>query len=452
MRASRYNFVFRSENAGRALLFNSLTCALVEVQDSLLILLERTPTDSACLSEAQQRFVRQMLRCGCLVDDAIDELLILKYRYQRFKYRTRVMQLTIAPTLQCNFACPYCFERPAPAAESSRSSAARMSAQTRAELVDFVARAAAGLSRLDVSWFGGEPLLAGDIVRELSAEFIRLADAHAVRYAASLVTNGYLLDEPAERIDRLKAARIDHVQVTLDGPPEVHDRRRQLKATHGPTFARILENVKRMRAARLPVTLRINVDERNQARIGELLDLLRDEGLSDIPLYPAPIVGETPGCASVHTDCLSTTAFHRFRTELLPMLRARGLSTAACLPKPDNMVTACAACVARSFVVDPDGNLYKCWQEIGDRARRVGHVRTYGRESDRIAKMREIRWLTWDPFENPECRNCRFLPICLGKMCVYRPLLEGGKPACCAWKTELDSLISCLYTPSDLLK
>ena len=69
------------------------------------------------------------------------------------------MELTVCPTLACNFACPYCFQGHGRTYES-------MSREVRDEVVSLAERMldASGASRLRVTWFGGEPLLAPDVI------------------------------------------------------------------------------------------------------------------------------------------------------------------------------------------------------------------------------------------------------------------------------------------------
>lgn len=75
-------------------------------------------------------------------------------------------------------------------------------------------------------WYGGEPLLAWDTICSLSERIIKIADENNCKYAAGIVTNGYLFDE--DKILKLKELKIKTVQITLDGPPKVHSRRKGL--------------------------------------------------------------------------------------------------------------------------------------------------------------------------------------------------------------------------------
>lgn len=118
-------------------------------------------------------------------------------------------------------------------------------------------------------------------------------------YTAHVATNGYLLDEACA--DRLVACNLKRAQVTLDGPPEIHNRRRPLADGRG-SFERILANLKSV-AGKFTLNLRINVDEDNRHTILDLMDLLEAEGLRGrvipylgrasptlryVPMWPVP--------------------------------------------------------------------------------------------------------------------------------------------------------------------
>ena len=123
---------------------------------------------------------------------------------------------------------------------------------------------------MTVSWFGGEPLLALDVIKEISEEIIEWAAAYGVTYQAEISTNGYYLSK--ETMQTLLAYGVNRVMVTLDGTKEVHDTRRIL-ATGGPTYETILQNLRAIQALEEPfeIYIRVNFDEDNLAQIPPFL-------------------------------------------------------------------------------------------------------------------------------------------------------------------------------------
>src|SRR4029079_12028899 len=86
--------------------------------------------------------------------------------------------------------------------------------------------------------------------------------------------------------------------------------------------------------------------------------------------------------------------------------RERGLAKAQ-LPQP--VSTPCTAVRSNELVVGSNGELYKCWDSVGDRTEIIGHIRDYENQNGRLYK-----WLNYDPFANDECRECIALPVCMG--------------------------------------
>ena len=95
------------------------------------------------------------------------------------------LHLVLLPTEACNFRCIYCYE-------DFRYK--RMEPWVMRGVKTLLARRAPGLRELNLSWFGGEPLLARDLIEDLMMHVGGLARAHAgLRVSADATTNGYLL-------------------------------------------------------------------------------------------------------------------------------------------------------------------------------------------------------------------------------------------------------------------
>jgi uncharacterized protein len=64
---------------------------------------------------------------------------------------------------------------------------------------------------------------------------------------------------------------------------------------------------------------------------------------------------------------------------------------------------------AEELVVGSGGELYKCWESVGNPREQIGTIWDYADELGRLQ-----RWLNYDPFSDPECRGCIALPVCMG--------------------------------------
>lgn len=274
---SRYNHLFRSEGRGW-LLYNALS-------NSFLALPEPFGEKFAELRAGDEfrcddpGITLQLIAAKAVVDSGEDDRLrdVLRMKRRLADLSERMLLLTVAPTRSCNFACPYCFE--------ANRAGIDMSRETEEQLVRFAERFQPG-QLFGVTWFGGEPLLRFAQLRRLSERFLALDFR---RYSASLITNGYLLD--ADKAALLDELAIREVQITLDGPEEVHDRRRTL-VSGGGTFRRILENIDVLFASGWTgrLLLRVNVDRTNAEeyhRICEFLYGRYSDHAKRLHVYPA---------------------------------------------------------------------------------------------------------------------------------------------------------------------
>lgn len=166
-----------------------------------------------------------MSKGNYIVHDDMDELKLLKYRNYNGKFSSGALGLVIAPTLACNFACPYCYETP---------KAGLMDKKVQDSLIEMIEENAKNKNNISITWYGGEPLLAKEMIFDFSQRAIEICERENVKYSAYIVTNGYLIDE--ETIENMKKAKITGAQITVDGPPSIHNKRRILKNSDEETL------------------------------------------------------------------------------------------------------------------------------------------------------------------------------------------------------------------------
>lgn len=278
---SRYNVWL--ERNGYAYVFNSVSGSLYRMTVEQRTAFQRYTVDGVATAEMAETLAH-LIAGGMLISDDVDELARLATRYQTSRDNSRRFSLTIVTSLGCNFDCPYCFEAKHPSI---------MDEDVRGHVLRVLDDQLPHIDTFGVSWFGGEPLVGRTPLFELSDAFIERCDARGVRYQASIVTNGYLLDE--ETCRGLAERRVVSAQVGLDGPPEIHDVMRPLAGGRG-TFTKIVENLK-VAVDYLGVSVRVNVDARNFDRVEALFEILANEGLSNrLSVYPVTSSGRGPTC------------------------------------------------------------------------------------------------------------------------------------------------------------
>jgi uncharacterized protein len=176
--------------------------------------------------------------------------------------RARIFSLHVEPTIQCQLECGYCFE-------NGVDRGTPMSDEVFENSVAWLGNYFSSHPEVQVFrliYFGGEPLLRKDIVQKSVIAYSNLASSRGLEYMTEIVTNGELLDEDMARF--LSQYNWKRVQITLDGPEEVHDSRRHGKGNR-PTFRRIWENVLMLaRSEYVPaVDIRLSLDHSNASHI-----------------------------------------------------------------------------------------------------------------------------------------------------------------------------------------
>ncbi|HEX7624851.1 MAG TPA: radical SAM protein [Anaeromyxobacteraceae bacterium] len=178
--------------------------------------------------------------------------------------------------LPCHLACPDCCREPAaPAALGS----------ARQRLLG--AAVAASPRRLRTVFYGGDVFTAPHAFAALLAEVGAECEVHGRELQALVLSDG--VDWDRHRCQELARRGVACMQVTLDGPAELHDRLRPL-ATGGGSFQRILDSLRYQRDA-LPVVVRMNALPGDPA-VETLAEVLERAGLfaepNPIVLYVAP--------------------------------------------------------------------------------------------------------------------------------------------------------------------
>jgi uncharacterized protein len=395
MRESRYNIWV--EHAGAEYVFNGVSGALLKTPAGTRQSLADIDQGST-IGRPPVAVMERMAHGRMLVPDDLDELAMLSTRYAVTRDDPRRFGLTLVTSLGCNFDCPYCFEDKHPSI---------MSADVQDAVLALVDQKLPTLDSITVTWFGGEPLLGRRVIRNLGRQLIERCDAAGVDYRSAIITNGYLLDE--ETCLELRGLRVTFAQVSLDGPAETHDRMRPLVGGK-PSFDRIVENL-RHAVDYLQVGIRINADTINYALAEQLLERLADEGLAGrLSVYLGQIVGMDGGngapSSTYGTQCFTNPEFARASLDFAAMAAHYGFGEPS-LPTPSG--TPCTAVRKNEYVVGSEGELYKCWDSVGNPRDVIGSVFAVNELNSRLRK-----WLAYDPFADDECASCIALPVCMG--------------------------------------
>lgn len=380
------------------------------------------------LDAQEQELATQLQYGGFLVDASLPELDWLKLRYRKVRFDTSALGLVIAPTMACNMACPYCFE------DNKRG---RMSPRVVESLLGFVEKQAPDLKEVQTTWYGGEPLLAFDIIEDITESMLDLAEEYDFKYQCSgVISNGYLLDKKIT--DRLAEMKVGQVQITIDGPGRIHDQKRPLKNGRG-SYENIMSNLQ-YAAGKLPIVIRINIDKSFTPEIvGELLDELDAAGLRNkAAVYFGQLEPATKVCSNISESCFETKAYSQAEIGYYKLLLDHGYYIQK-LPQP--IVTFCFAQLANSFLIDPEGEMYRCFNYAGDKSHSMGNVAE--KANYRHPEFHHL--FSFDPFEHNACRSCDIMPICMGSCPSRRMDREVSDDEICdSWKYNLEPMLELL--------
>lgn len=425
MRLSKYNFFFPFEKDEKMKIgYNARTNALAMIENeqyNLLMELEKNK-DTIIDPEVLHNFKKG----GYVVEDDEDELGLIRYAMYKRRFATKSLSLTITPTLDCNFDCVYCYEK-----ENIHNST--MSEEVQNEILELIEDKIKNITTLLVMWYGGESLLALNVIENLSEKMITLCNDNNVSYSAAIITNGYLLNQ--KNVKRLKALNIKQIQITLDGPPDIHDSRRPLKGGQG-TFFTIIENLALCAEHFDSIAVRINVDKENISRIKEVLKIFEQYNLKNKVDIILGLVENTNECY-MKEKCLNTEEFSRFSHDFYDSLVHEGFDKDPMIRYPKTVNNYCSADTENSFLIDCHGDMYKCWNDIGIKEYSIGNILSEQGFDGNVTRM--IDYITFDPTKDEECGECKYLPICMGG-CPYRRL-QGKDKRCVSHKYVLDDLL-----------
>lgn len=393
MKISRYAIPFVRDN--NYFLYNTLTLSLLSIDKATYDYIMDSIENPACINNIPKEALSILQDKSIIDDDRETAAKNFQYKMEYIKrlksFGGRTLSLVIAPTLACHFACPYCYEANLPLTI--------MNEDTEDKIIEFINSFKDKCDILEICWEGGEPLLAFDRLKSLLGKIKR--DSLLPVNFQSIVTNGYLLSE--DIANYLLNEKLDFAQITIDGSPDTHNKSRILKSG-GNTYERIINNIDILTRI-IPechIAVRTNVHEGNKNEFGSLYKELRKrwEG-KNVSLYPAFVMQNSNCKVSCCTPQNKTDFF-------LNLKRNEKIDNINFVPK--HKIGACSATAENCYIIAPDGSLYKCWNDIGMKERKIGSVYEGITNNTLIAEY----MIGSDKYKDPKCCECSLFPICDG--------------------------------------
>ena len=355
------------------------------------------------------------------IKEALDEVQSLKDDEELFTkdaYENYIMDFKKRPTVvkalclhiahDCNLACQYCF------AEEGEYHGRRalMSYETGKQALDFLIANSGQRRNLEVDFFGGEPLMNFDVVKQLVAYGREQEKLHDKHFRFTLTTNGVLLNDD---IMEFANKEMDNVVLSIDGRKEVHDRMRPFRKGAGsydlivPKFQKLAESRNQERYYVRGTFTHYNTDFSND--VLHLADL----GFKQISVEPVVAQPEDPYAITEEDIPVICEEYDRLAKEMIRRKKAGedfnffhfmiDLEGGPCVAK---RLSGCGS-GTEYLAVTPWGDLYPCRQFVGNEDFLMGDVWNGIKRTDIQDEFK-----CCNVYAKEKCRNCFARFYCSG--------------------------------------
>lgn len=328
------------------------------------------------------------------------------------------MMLILKISKKCNFKCIYCYES---------LDKKEMDDHTMEILLLYIENELKKglIKKLNISWFGGEPLINYYFIEKMAPRIIDICKKYNVEYNSSVTTNGYLLNKDMAR--KLIKLGVKLFQITLDGPASIHNMQRVSKNGNG-TYAVIKNNLYDLSSidGEFIVVLRTNVSKKMLNYLDDYVNDIKDL-FNDKRFY-----------AKYHAVVNFEIMEHDVTDLELVDKMINAMHNGLRFPLVKEYLSPsqfyCYASKENHFVIDSECNVSKC-TEVNEKYSFIGKINEYGK------LIMNNNMLLWKIAKYSEkCANCNDYISCDGGVC---PLfyLKHGQGRCMNFKLEKEILL-----------
>lgn len=349
-----------------------------------------------------------LLQKGIFVCDDADETEAYIRKREEYERSSGEYTITINPTLACNMSCWYCYE--------SHKNMPAMSADVKQSVLLLIDKLLADnkLKKLNLSFFGGEPLLYFDkVVVDIINHAKMQCKAFDAKLSIHFTTNAYLLtDSVLKQLEGLDVS----FQITIDGGKQVHDSVRKTKGGE-PTYARIVEHIHQTLSHGFPVGVRFNYTTKS---IPSFIDVVKD--FSHLQQEQKQLVNFT--FQRVWQD--NEGDADQVGQQVEHIERAFEQAGLFVNNAKSYIVPYCYADGVNTAVVNYNGDLFKCTARDFATKSKEGTLTADGtlRWNERLRKRMSIR------HGSDTCLQCRIYPICHGGCSQMKLEAPDGISSC----------------------
>lgn len=321
---------------------------------------------------------------------------------------TEIKALCLHVAHTCNLSCEYCFASQG----KYNGERALMSFETGKRALDFLVENSGNRKNLEVDFFGGEPLMNWDVVKELVKYARSIEKEKNKNFRFTLTTNGMLIDD---EVIEFANKEMHNVVLSLDGRKEVHDKLRKTPGGCGsydiimPKFKEFVKKREGKNYYMRGTFTKNNIDFTND------IFHMADEGFTELSMEPVVCSPNEPYALSEKDRPVLFEQYEILAKEMIKRKKAGNgftfyhymidLSHGPCIYK---RISGCGS-GTEYLAVTPWGDLYPCHQFVGDEKYLMGNV------FDGVTNT-EIRdeFKLCNAYARSECQNCWAKLYCSG--------------------------------------
>lgn len=354
-------------------------------------------------------FFKELLEKGFIVEKDRNELQEVREYMKLVDGDDSFYTIIINPTMNCNFSCWYCYE--------DHVKGSKMSEETIQSVYKLMDRVVAdkNIETLNLSWFGGEPLLYYKQVMQPLLEYAnKVTKENNMEFNSDITTNGMLITDAF--IEDFKKNNLDYFQVTIDGNKEKHDTIRFVNKKRG-SYDEIMKNVVKLCENDITVNLRINYTEETLRNITDILVDLDKISRDKLQFLTVDFHQVWQTKVNVDGD------FKQLIYEIYDTFEGAGYTVQK--NNASGITESCYADKTNEVVINYNGDLFKCTARDFTKANSLGTLNTDGT-------------LTWggklevrqnSKLNNAPCQECTIFPQC-GTGCSQVVYEANGEDFC----------------------
>lgn len=402
---SKYNFILE-DTAEKLLIYNTFSGSLISLDKKIYESYQKK-CDPFLLH------FDELYRCGFIVANDLNE-------YNRVKSQIEIeinnplsksANYVIAPTLNCNLSCFYCFEKENPLNYE------KISKSTMDSIIDFILKSITPQTKyININWFGGEPLLQYDTILYIG-EKLKISIPPNIVFSSRIITNGVLLTKD-RCMELINKCNLQSAQITIDGLSKNYC---LIKHASLSDYENVIQNIVQCSNV-IDLNVCLNALKSNISDLFALTQyLLVDCCLKNkINIFLVRVKNYNNGKFS--DMCFSNDEFNKIDEDFLSFIShidntQKSLEIKLERMRPCGIMRYCDA------AIDPNGFLYKCEHYLGQPNLAVGDVKNgwYYNEVY-LSNSRGI--------EDHRCNKCVFYPRCGYALCVGLHALSGKEAQC----------------------